>query len=86
LKNPNSALVVLDKPKHDQTALDHALAIQAASGSHLKLVSFVWQAMAEQKDVFDASQRRALKREIVRTREEWLRNLIRDRKLTAANI
>ena len=86
MKNPNLALVVLDKPKHDQTALDHALKIQAASGAHLKLISFVWHSMAEQKDVFDASQRRALKREIIRTREEWLRNLVRDRKLTAANI
>jgi universal stress protein E len=81
LKHPNSVLVILDKPKHEQTALEEALRIQAATKAHLRLVSFVWHAMAEQKAVFDASQRRALKREILRQRETWLRNQIRDRQL-----
>jgi universal stress protein E len=53
---------------------------------HLRLVSFVWHAIAEQKEVYDASQRRAMKREIVRTREQWLRDLIRDEGLSAASI
>jgi len=86
LKNPTSILVILDKPKHEQTALAEALKLQAASGAHLRLVSFVWHAMAEQKDVFDAHQRRALKREIVRNRESWLRDLIKDQKLVNAPI
>jgi len=81
LKNPVSVLVVLDKPKHQQTALAEALKIQQASGAHLRLVSFVWHAMAEQRDVFDAHQRRALKREIIRNRESWLRDLVRDERL-----
>lgn len=87
MKNPTSILVVLDKPKHDQAALAEALKIQASSGgAQLRLVSFVWHPMVEQKEVFDAHQRRSLKREIVRTREQWLRDLIRDQQLTSAPV
>jgi universal stress protein E len=86
LKHPNSVLVILDKPKHEQTALDEAVSIHAKTGAQLRLVSFVWHAMAEQKEVFDAHQRRALKREIVRTREAWLRDQVRDRGLGALPI
>lgn len=87
MKAPSSLLVILDKPKHEQTALDEACRLQSArSATHLRLVSFVWLAMAEQKEVFDAHQRRALKKEIVRTREAWLRNLVLDRKLSGASV
>lgn len=87
MKAPSSLLVILDKPKHEQTALDEACRLQAARPTtHLRLVSFVWLAMAEQKEVFDAHQRRALKKEIVRTRETWLRNLVLDRKLGSASV
>ncbi len=85
MKNPKSILVILDKPKHEQTALAEGLKVLAASpGAELRLVSFVWQAMAEQKEVFDAHQRRALKKEIVRNRERWLREMILDQGLSAA--
>jgi universal stress protein E len=80
---PDSILVVLDKPKHEQRALTESLKLQRATNARLTLASFVWHPMAEQREVFDAHQRRALKREILRTREEWLRNLVRDRKLGA---
>jgi universal stress protein E len=87
VKAPSSLLVILDKPKHEQTALDEACRLMAARPStHLRLVSFVWLAMAEQKDVFDAHQRRALKKEIIRNRESWLRNLVQDRKLGSASL
>ncbi|MGE0620980.1 MAG: universal stress protein [Pseudomonadales bacterium] len=87
MKAPSSILVILDKPKHEQTALDEACRLMAARpATHLRLVSFVWLAMAEQKEVFDAHQRRALKKEIIRTRESWLRNLVLDRKLAGASI
>ncbi len=87
MKAPSSLLVILDKPKHEQTALDEACRLLTARPTtHLRLVSFVWLAMAEQKDVFDAHQRRALKKEIVRTRETWLRNLVKDRQLDNAAI
>ena len=87
MKNPKSILVILDKPKHEQAALAEAVKVLAASpGAELKLVSFVWQAMAEQKKVFDAHQRRVLKKEIVRNRKRWLRELILDEGLSAAPV
>ena len=87
MKNPTSILVILDKPKHEQSALAEAKRLRERSlGTQLRLVSFVWHAMAEQKNVFDASQRRALKREIVRAREVWLRNLVRDEGLAGAPV
>lgn len=92
MKKPSSILVILDKPKHDQVALEEAMKLQAASpgegseAAHLQLVSFVWHSMAEQKQVFDAHQRRALKREILRAREAWLRDLVLDQGLASAPV
>ncbi len=87
MKTPTSVLVILDKPKHEQSALAEAKTLLVEHPeAHVRLVSFVWHAMAEQKNVFDASQRRAIKKEIVRTREVWLRDLIRDEGLSAASI
>jgi len=86
VKIPKSVLVVLDKPKHPQTALDQAVELHKVSGAHLQLVSFAWHAMAENKEVFDAHQRRALKKEILRVRNEWVEGVVRDRRLTAANL
>ena len=85
MKDPRSILVILDKPKHQQSALAEARRIQAAvPGVQLRLVSFVWHAIVEQKGIYDAQQRRAMKREIVRTRKAWVRNLVRDEKLLEA--
>ncbi len=87
MKTPTSVLVILDKPKHEQSALAEAKSLLLRHPEmHLQLVSFVWHAMVEQKNVFDASQRRAIKREIVRVRETWLRDLVRDEGLSAASI
>lgn len=87
MKNPTSILVILDKPKHEQSALAEAHRfLQKNPGTHLVLKSFVWHAMAEQKNVFDAHQRRALKKEIIRVREEWLRGLVRDEGLADAPV
>ena len=87
MKEPRSILVILDKPKHEQSALAEAKRIQAAvPRAHLRLVSFVWHAIVEQKDIYDAHQRRSMKREIVRTREAWLRRLILDEKLLDAPV
>ena len=75
MKTPTSILVILDKPKHEQCALaESRLLLSKYPEAHVRLVSFVWHAMAEQKTVFDASQRRAIKKEIVRTGEAWLRD------------
>lgn len=86
MKTPTSILVILDKPKHPQVALDKAIELQRASGAHLQIVSFAWHAMAEHKEVFDVHQRRALKKEILRARGVWVDELVRDRRLNAANL
>jgi universal stress protein E len=55
-------------------------------GMDLHLMTFCWNEMCDRRDVFDAHQRRAIKKEILRTREIWLWDLIRDRGLSAANL
>lgn len=87
MKAPSSILVILDKPKHEQAALAEARRLMSARPeTHLRLVSFVWLAMAEQKEIFDAHQRRALKKEVLHNREAWVRNLVLDQKLSAASV
>jgi len=86
MKAPGSILVILDKPKHAQVALERARRVTAATGAHLHLASFCWLAMAEQRDVFDAHQRRALRESVVKERERWLRGLVVDSGLAAADV
>jgi universal stress protein E len=75
---PKQILVVIDKPKHEQIALQRSLALQAAAGAHLHLAAFAYHPMYDQTDLFDAHQRRAIKKEILRQRTEWLRERVRD--------
>lgn len=75
---PKRMLVIIDKPKHEQTALQRALALQERANAHLHLAAFAYHPMYDQNDVFDVHQRRAIKKEIVRQRTEWLRDQVRD--------
>ena len=81
-----SAFVVMARPKHAQVALKRAQELQAAKGIHLRLVAFCWNAMCEQSDVFSVSQRRSMKREILREREQWLLDQVRDAGLASADV
>lgn len=75
---PRNVLVVIDKPKHEQIALKRALALQEKAGAHLHLAAFAYHSLYDQTDVFDVHQRRAIKKEIVRQRTEWLRERVWD--------
>ena len=75
---PKQILVIIDKPKHDQTALQRALALQEKTKAHLHLAAFAYHPMYDQKDLFDVRQRRAIRKEILRERTEWLRDQVRD--------
>lgn len=75
---PHRILVVVDKPKHPQTAIQRGLALQEKTRAHLHLAAFAHHPMYDQKDVFDVHQRRAIKKEILRERTEWLRDQVRD--------
>lgn len=86
MRQLKTALVVLDKPKHAQAALERALALQATAGTALHLVSFCWSAVCEHREVFNVHQRRAMRKELLRAREAWLFDLLRDRGVTAENL
>jgi universal stress protein E len=86
MQTPGSILVILDKPKHEQVALERALTLARAGGSHLHLVSFCYLPMVDRSDVFDTHQRRAIKKSALAERRRWLDGLIRDRDLAAADI
>ena len=86
MKRLKSIFVILDKPKHAQRALERARVIQEASSARLHLVSFTWLAMVEHKSVFNAEQRRILKKAAVQERKKWLRQLVVDSKLSAADV
>lgn len=81
-----SILVILDKPKHSQTALARAVEIATASGAHLHLVAFCWLPMAEHREVFDTHQRRALKKAVMHERQTWLEGQVLDTGLAAADV
>ena len=81
-----SALVIMARPKHAQVAFKRAQEMQRAGGAHLRLVAFCWNAMCEQSDVFSVSQRRAMKREILREREQWLLDQVTDAGMADADV
>ena len=74
----DSVLVVLDKPKHDQLALERARLIAQRSGAALHIVSFAWLPVVEQHDMFDAKERRSIRRTCLAKREQWMAALVAD--------
>lgn len=86
MQGPDSILVILDKPKHPQAALERAQDLARSAGAHLHLASFCWLPMVNRSDVFDAHQRRAIRKAAVHERRRWLDGLVRDRGLCAADV
>lgn len=79
-------LVILDKPKHTQSALERAVAIARAAGAHLHLVSFCWVPMAADEQVFDTHQRRAIRKSAQAERRRWMDALVLDQGLGNADL
>jgi universal stress protein E len=71
-------LVVMDKPKHAQTAFARALSLQKATPTHLHLVAFAHHTMVDQTEAFDTHQRNQVKKAIIHERTEWLRAEVLD--------
>ncbi len=86
MQSIGKVLVVLDKPGAHQAALERARNVAGPAGAHLHLVSFCWLAMAEYQEVFDTHQRSALKQGAVNERERWLRSMVLDAGLAAADV
>lgn len=82
----DSIIVILDKPKHAQVALQRAMVLAREASAHLHLVSFCFLPMATNREVFDTHQRRALKKSLIQERRRWLDGLVRDSELAAADI
>ncbi len=66
---------ILDKPKHKQIALERALELQEIMGCSIQPVSFCWNAMSENKSVYDAKERRKMRHAFLMRHEEWLHEL-----------
>ncbi len=86
LSNRQQILVILDKPKHDQRALERAVPLAVRSGARLVLVSFCWLPMVTRSDVFDTHQRRAIKKSAMAERRRWLQGVVKNHDLEAANV
>ncbi len=79
-------LVVMDKPKHSQTAFQRAMNLHSLTKAHVHLAAFTYHPMVDQRDIFDTHQRRAIRNEIVRERTQWLRSVVLNAGATAANL
>ena len=82
----NNITTILDKPKHDQVAWRRALELQAASGAKSEVVSFLWNAMCEDRHALDAGQRNTLRHNLIEERKAWLGELVGDHKVKARTI
>ena len=74
----DNLLVVLDKEKHQQSALKRALQL-AQSGAVIRPVSFIWNGLAENRNAYDSKQRRAIKQDILQHHRAWLGRLSSER-------
>lgn len=72
MKTLENILVVVDKPKHEQVALGRALALQRQTGARLHLRAFVWDPSYDQRDAYEATQRRSIKQHEMDKRRQWL--------------
>ena len=74
-------LVILDKPKHEQIALQRAVELAAATGARLHLVSFAYEPLATLPGVHDVPEELILT--MVSGREQWLKELRKQHQLPA---
>ena len=79
-------LVVMDRPKQRQLALQRGIALAKQLGARLHLAAFVHHDMYDQKDVFETSQRRAVRDALEAERSEWLADRVRAAKVDAADV
>ena len=75
MKVYESILVVLDKPKHEQAAIERASRLQAQTGAHVHLASFCWHPLCEPSMGLDSLDATHLKTGMLSDRDSWLQNL-----------
>lgn len=79
-------LVILDKPKHKQIALERAVDLAQRTGAHLDLVAFVHHPVYEHKEVYDQHQRQAMRKALMNERRDFVQDLVRDARIEANDV
>ncbi len=74
----SSILTILDKTKHQQTALTRSLELQKLADAHLELMAFRYNAMYDSRTTLDAKQRKKLRHAMVEEAEAWQGDLVED--------
>ena len=72
MKKIRDILVIMDLPKSRQLAMDRGVTLAEQLGARLHLISFVHHDMYEQREVFDKTQREAVREALVAERQRWL--------------
>lgn len=72
-----SMLTILDRPEHPQTALKRTLKLQQSANADVEWVSFCWNSVYEDRNLFDAKQRRELRHESVEQIKDWQRQQLK---------
>ena len=86
MKKVKNLLVVMDRPKQRQLALQRGITLADQLGAHLHLAAFVHHDMYDQKDVFESSQRRAVRDALEAERSQWLEDRVRSAKLDTTQV
>lgn len=79
-------LVIIDKPKHSQVALQRAVDLARHTGAHLDLAAFVHHPIYEHKEVYDQHQRQAMRKALLHERRDFLMGLVTKHGLAAADV
>lgn len=77
-------LVILDKPKHEQIALQRAVELAKAAGGRLHLVSFAYDPRATLPGVHETPEE--VVKAMVSAREPWLEELCKQHQLPADTV
>ncbi|NJN52738.1 MAG: hypothetical protein HC809_14280, partial [Gammaproteobacteria bacterium] len=78
MKSLDNILVVMDKPKHAQSAFVRALSLQHLAPTHAHLAAFVHHSMVDQTETYSTHQRNQIKKSMLRERTDWLRAQVLD--------
>jgi universal stress protein E len=71
----DSILTILDKPKHEQVALERALTLAERTRAPLTLAAFCYQPLASGGAEFTLAEQDALRDRLVAERRQWQREL-----------
>ena len=86
MKKVKNLLVVMDRPKQRQLAMQRGITLADQLGARLHLAAFVHHDMYDQKDVFESSQRSAVRDALETERSQWLEERVRSARLDTTQV